>query len=222
MKDLAMRLRARAQTAEIEGEEAAEAGFTLIELMVVLLIIAILLAIAIPTFLGVTSTASDRSAQSNLTNAVTESKTLYQVNAAYAAANGGAVYNAASFAAQAPEFTWGANSNCAAATASQNCISFEVVDASSANDSQAVVLAAYSVKTTTCWYAVDLEGTPATITGDTPGVPFDQGKNSSVTTAGVFYGKNTAPGGTCSASQAVDPTTSAAWATNYGAAQTVA
>ena len=48
--------------------EAAEAGFTLIELMVVLLIIAILLAIAIPTFLGVANSAGDRAAQSNLTN----------------------------------------------------------------------------------------------------------------------------------------------------------
>jgi type IV pilus assembly protein PilA len=48
------RLRER-QTAELEGVGEAEAGFTLIELMVVLLIIAILLAIAIPTFLGVKS-----------------------------------------------------------------------------------------------------------------------------------------------------------------------
>src|ERR1700691_4616840 len=82
MKDLAMRLRARAQTAEIEGEEVAEAGFTLIELMVVLLIIAILLAIAIPTFLGVTNSATDMAAQSNLTNALTEGKTLYEANSA--------------------------------------------------------------------------------------------------------------------------------------------
>ena len=41
----------RRNTSEV-GEDA---GFTLIELMVVLLILAILLAIAIPTFLGVTS-----------------------------------------------------------------------------------------------------------------------------------------------------------------------
>ena len=58
-------------------EEGAEAGFTLIELMVVLLIMAILLAIAIPTFLGVKSSAQDRSAQSDLTNAITSAKAVY-------------------------------------------------------------------------------------------------------------------------------------------------
>ncbi len=63
---------------EVDGDEGAEAGFTLIELMVVLLIIAILLAIAIPTFLGVANSAGDRAAQSNLTNALTEAKALYQ------------------------------------------------------------------------------------------------------------------------------------------------
>ena len=104
MKDLAKRLRARAQTAEIEGEEAAEAGFTLIELMVVLLIIAILLAIAIPTFLGVTNTASDRAAQSNLTNALTEGKTLYEVNQGLRKRM--ARVHVCRFTSQAPEFNW--------------------------------------------------------------------------------------------------------------------
>jgi type IV pilus assembly protein PilA len=53
-----------------------EDGFTLIELMVVVLIIAILIAIAIPTFLGAQDRARDRGAQSNLRNAVTAAKTI--------------------------------------------------------------------------------------------------------------------------------------------------
>jgi type IV pilus assembly protein PilA len=53
------------------GRRSGEAGFTLIELMVVVLIIAILIAIAIPTFLGARSRAQDRVAQSNLRNALT-------------------------------------------------------------------------------------------------------------------------------------------------------
>ena len=52
-------------------------GFTLIELMVVVLIIAILIAIAIPTFLGARSRAQDKQAQSNLRNALTAEKTFY-------------------------------------------------------------------------------------------------------------------------------------------------
>ncbi len=63
------------RAAEFEAEGSAESGFTLIELMVVLLILAILLAIAIPTFLGVTGGANDRSAQSNLNTALTKAKT---------------------------------------------------------------------------------------------------------------------------------------------------
>jgi type IV pilus assembly protein PilA len=51
-------------------------GFTLIELMVVVLIIAILIAIAIPTFLGAQNRARDRGAQSDLRNALTAAKTV--------------------------------------------------------------------------------------------------------------------------------------------------
>jgi type IV pilus assembly protein PilA len=52
-------------------------GFTLIELMVVVLIIAILLAIAIPTFLGAQNKAKDRSAQSSLRDTVVAAKSIF-------------------------------------------------------------------------------------------------------------------------------------------------
>jgi type IV pilus assembly protein PilA len=59
-------------------------GFTLIELMVVVLIIAILLAIAIPTFLGLRERAQDRAAQSNLRNAMTAAKAYFTDGETYA------------------------------------------------------------------------------------------------------------------------------------------
>src|SRR3954451_19230375 len=68
-----------------------EDGFTLIELMVVVLIIAILIAIAIPTFLGARQRANNRAAQSSLRNALTAAKTIFTDNNDYTAATAGAV-----------------------------------------------------------------------------------------------------------------------------------
>ena len=60
-----------------------EDGFTLIELMVVVLIIAILIAIAIPTFLGLRERAQNRSAQSDLRNGLTAAKAFYTDSDSY-------------------------------------------------------------------------------------------------------------------------------------------
>ena len=61
----------------IRNQLKKDEGFTLIELMVVVLIIAILIAIAIPTFLGARERAQDRAAQSDLRNALTAAKVHY-------------------------------------------------------------------------------------------------------------------------------------------------
>ena len=76
-----------------------EGGFSLVELMVVVLVIAILLAIGIPTFFGARTTAQNRTTQANLTTGM-------KVEAAYQADGNGFTGALATLSAQEPGLDW--------------------------------------------------------------------------------------------------------------------
>lgn len=147
-----------------------DAGFSLVELVVVLLVLAILLSVAIPTFLGTTNVADDRSAQSNLVTALTDAQAQFQNNSQTFFINGS--QDSAGFAtlltAAQLSLTFKAGSlGSTAATGSSGSLS--VVSVAVSLDGNGVVLGAYSVPGN-CFYVVQNDNTLSA--GSTAGAPF--------------------------------------------------
>ena len=203
---------------------STEAGFTLVELALVLLVMAILLAVAIPTFLGASNSATDRAAQSNLSSAISEIQDMFAPNQSYSTV----WLAAADLATSAPEYSWEQKKACTAKSAG-NCVSEYPVDVVSPAGGRGVILATRS-KTGVCWYAVDLEANPITSkftdTGGTKqflaGTTNNKSPNnqeigtSPLATAGVFYSQGSPT--SCDASTPTAKGVAWTWSTSYATA----
>ena len=68
---------------KLRARLAADEGFTLIELLVVIIIIGILLAIAVPSYLGFRTRANDAAAKANIRAAIPSAEAYYADNGSY-------------------------------------------------------------------------------------------------------------------------------------------
>jgi type IV pilus assembly protein PilA len=105
-----------------------EDGFTLIELLVVILIIGILAAIALPTFLGQREKAQDSDAKSNARNLVTQIESCYADTQDYTQCNSETALNPSGI-------PYGTGAGQASVTAAPNANSFTITSVSKSGSS---------------------------------------------------------------------------------------
>lgn len=157
--------------------ESREAGFTLVELIVVVLVIGVLVAIAVPTFLGAQTKAKSKAATSNLRVALTSAKTLHTEQETYLVDD--VTTTVAKLTEQEPTLTW---QSAPAATPTEISVTSDPDTAALATKAQDGF----------CYYVVDDVSTTAggTTFGKSATVATDCPAQVDTTAAGITWAEN--------------------------------
>ncbi len=138
--------------------EAGDEGFSLVELMVIVVIMGILLAVAIPTFLGVSGGASEQSTLTNLDNSLTSAMLQYGNNQSFSSITNDST-GAALLHGDNPSLTY------VAGTASTDRYTVSFLET---GGDQVILLADYDPTTLRCWYVMRVASTLGTaVQGET-------------------------------------------------------
>ena len=169
----------------IEKVRTGEDGFTLVELALVLAVLAIILAIAIPTFLSTSNSANQRMSQQNLNTALGASSGIFQSNGQ-------------SFALGTPsQYSLYASLAAASLSTSQKNLTFTTKNSTGPSTvsvyvsagGNGIVLANRST-TGTCWFAISNPNSISTTVNNAYALrPYGTGKSASVSTPSSKTGK---------------------------------
>lgn len=138
-------------------------GFTIVELMIVVMIVGILIAIALPSFIGARTRAQNRAAQAGLRNTLVAAKTVYTDNKDYSGAT------PAGLAAVESSLTYQA---AGVASASSNNYAVSVAIASVTGTDQQIFAASRMSASGTCYSIKDVAATGGSGAGNTVGTWF--------------------------------------------------